>query len=258
MASRLSLPLEILLEIVERLAEGDLQGVHAFSLVNKRCCSLANLHRFRNVHFTVLGEKRMQVHIERWEQILAHNQAFAFVRRLSVHLAISRPGPSSEYDDMDDPEEREPDEYRHAFNDEDEWTCLKDIYFMLLFHLEPIQMHPPPPPERDTWRPLAAFLRKLPGLEDFVWVTRARFPACLLNVLNQDIPTCRLHLRVFRGFESLTADGQLNEYERTLATSRSLSSVVCEVSQGVNSFQEQAIMQMAAGASPGLSQLYML
>lgn len=36
MASLLSLPLEILLEIVERLAEGDLQGVHAFSLVNKR------------------------------------------------------------------------------------------------------------------------------------------------------------------------------------------------------------------------------
>ncbi len=235
-----------------------MQGVHAFSLVNKRCCSLANLHRFRNVHFTVLGEKRLQVHIERWEQILARNQAFAFVRRLSVYLAISGPGPSSEYDDMDDPEEREPDEYRHAFTDEDEWTCLRDIYFMLLFQLEPIQTHPPPPPERDTWRPLATFLRKLPGLEDFVWVSRARFPACLLNVLNQDIPTCRLHLRVFRGFESLTADGQLNEYEHTLATSRSLSSVVCEVSQGVNSFQEQAIMQMAAGASPGLSQLYML
>lgn len=250
----LSLPLEILLEITGRLAEGDLQGVHALSLVSKRCCSLANRHRFRNVHFTILGEKRMQVHIERWEQILARNEAFAFVRRLSVHLAINGTGPSSEYDHMDDPEEREPDEYRHAFIDEGEWSCLITIYFLLFF--SPSRIGKNPPQERDTWRPLASFLRRLSGLEDFVWITGVEVPVCLLNVLHQDIPACRLHLRAFSGFKSLTADGQLNEYEHTLATSRSLSSVVCEVDQGVNSLQEQAIMQMAAGASPSLEQLY--
>lgn len=48
-----------------------------------------------------------------------------------------------------------------------------------------------------TWDLLVLF-RRLLGLRDLVWACGNQFPPCLLQVLHQRLPRCRLHIRAFR------------------------------------------------------------
>ncbi|KAL4990209.1 hypothetical protein BDW68DRAFT_43835 [Aspergillus falconensis] len=74
------------------------------------------------------------------------------------------------------------------------------------------------------------------------------------EVLRQDIPHCRTHLRAF--ILDIDEEGQMVKYEHALATSPLLSSIHCKIARHTDSYKEQAIMQIAAGAAPNLTQVY--
>ncbi|RDW69118.1 uncharacterized protein DSM5745_08878 [Aspergillus mulundensis] len=236
MTSLLSLPREILLEIADCLRADEL-----------------HCYRFRNIHLTIIGEEQMLENLEYWDSVLERTQSFPFVQRLSIHCAADAGGPLPESDDGF-LEVLENDIYKQCLPDEDEWARFGELYlWMCAMYGRRI----PPQPSLaldDVWEPLADFLKKLLGLEDVLWIGIAQFPACLLEVLHKDIPTCRLHLRDC--FPNVDGDGGIDEYDRILATSPSLSSIVTGVSHGIYEYKQQAIMQLAAGAAPNLTQVY--
>ncbi|KAL4899994.1 hypothetical protein BDW74DRAFT_183133 [Aspergillus multicolor] len=255
MTSFLSLPREILLEIVDCLRADELQYLHAFSRVNKFCHSLVSRYRFRNIHLTIIGGEQMLETLEHWNDVLERTQSFPFVRRLSIHCAAPAHGPMPEGDDQH-LYVLEDDIYKQCLHDEDEWARFGDLY-CCLGGLYWIRLRGQPSLALDdVWVPLAEFLKKLLGLEDLLWIGIAQFPVYLLQVLHEDIPTCRLHLRDF--FPDVDRDGNsgMHVCDRMIATSPSLSSIATTVAHGVYEYEQQATMQMAAGAAPNLTQVF--
>ncbi|KAL3446555.1 hypothetical protein BJX65DRAFT_279380 [Aspergillus insuetus] len=80
--------------------------------------------------------------------------------------------------------------------------------------------------------PLSGFLQRFRGLNDLFWLSDSQFPPCLREVLHRDLPSCRLHMRGFK-FDSLYSQTQepcaIDIHESALATSPSLTSVVCRI-----------------------------
>ncbi|KAL3496573.1 hypothetical protein BJX62DRAFT_232242 [Aspergillus germanicus] len=260
-----SLPFELLFEIT---------GWLAVELVNRFCCSMANRHRFRNIHFTVTTARRLVYDIDQWNRILNRCQVYPYVRRLSVHLATSGQGPAPESDnaqsadntdgDGDEAywEERKADKYRQLVADEHEWNFSGSLYQDLVATRDVIITYPPASPavtcKADGWKPLADFLHTLVGLEDLFWFTRAQFPECMLQVLHRDLPQCHLHLKVFQLQGDLSEDGYVSDSEFTLATSPCLSSIVVSLLLEHDVLMHQAIGELASGAAPNLTELYIL
>ncbi|KAL2863535.1 uncharacterized protein BJX67DRAFT_363206 [Aspergillus lucknowensis] len=247
-----SLPAEILNDVADILASDHLPSLHAFSLASRRCCSITNPHRFRKIHFSVAAEDRLQIDILHWERVLESANAFPFVRRLSVdgHL------PSEEFNDPDDLLDLEvrdrPNKRRRSFSGEDEWT-FKGAQYINVLQLTNNEPDPEDAKAMEAWKPLSQFLEKLSGLRDLFWLTSVQFPPCLLDVLHETLPKCRLHLKAFK-LGSLrdeqSGPDDLNRHEYALATSPSLTSIMCTAQRN-----EGTAMRLAAGHAPNLNQV---
>ncbi|KAI9373587.1 hypothetical protein BJX61DRAFT_552096 [Aspergillus egyptiacus] len=250
-----SLPPEVLLTVTEILASEHLPSLHAFSLASKACCAIANSNRFRNIHFQTCGENRLFVDIAHWEGTLQRHNAYSTVRRLSVHGFIPLPK-------FNDPSQIEnpdiPLSIHRPCPGEDEWTERQFLYSSFL-------SPGPNPVDLETmaaWKPLARFIKKLLGLRDLLWAGWAAFPPCILEVLHQDLPKCRIHLRsstLRHLYGSSTLPEGYESYEYALATSPSLSSLVFRMANLHNAavYTHRAVLRMAAGLAPNLTQVYM-
>jgi hypothetical protein len=260
-----TLPPEILATVCEILASEHLPTLQALSLANQHCCALANSYRFQNIHFAVDADDRFLVDIQNWERVLKNMNGFHTVRRLSVD---GHP-PSSRYKELDPSDDiSTPGYFQTSFSVEDEWFSFEARYFDLL-HLQNVidtgdgieDFNITTPAQLDAWRPLSGFLQILQGLKSLVWLNTSQFPPCLLEVLHRHLPSCRLHIRGFK-FDSLYLQTEepyaINAHESALATSPSLASIVCTIRQDWGSFvnNKAAVMQMAAGAAPNLTELY--
>ncbi|PLB46634.1 hypothetical protein P170DRAFT_477510 [Aspergillus steynii IBT 23096] len=81
--------------------------------------------------------------------------------------------------------------------------------------------------DNPAWKPLAEFIKMLPGLKHLVYNYFSQFPPCLLEVLHNNLPGCKLHLYTF----SMRSVPLLDDYETKLITSPCLTSIriVCKV-----------------------------
>ncbi|KAL4874911.1 hypothetical protein BJY04DRAFT_224517 [Aspergillus karnatakaensis] len=252
-----ALPAEILSSVAEILASEHHPTLQALSLVNRHCCTIANLYRFRNIHYIISGGDRGLVDIRHWEDVLAKINGFHTVRCLSVEGE----GPSSQCNGLLPQSET-------SLSSHSNWTDVGGRHHDILVP----QIVPDginlgadrsiaEPAHLDAWVPLSIFLRRLQGLKDLFWLNRSQFPPCLLDVLHQTLPRCRLHVSGFR-FDSIDSRSRgtsmVNAHESALATSPSLASVVCALPGTLDNpaHHEADIMQMAAGAAPNLSEIH--
>ncbi|KAJ5585476.1 uncharacterized protein N7459_005276 [Penicillium hispanicum] len=245
MSSLQSLPLEILRYICDYLAPDDRQSIFDFSLASRQCYHATNHHRLERVYVTVVSRKRLEQDIEQWSNLLQRTGCFAYVHDL--HFEGTLPPPSAD-DGSFTPKEEGP-----AY-DEDEMTCPRSRYGHLYGSRYLLEEE-----ERDVWGPVAQLVARLPGLRDLTWACTNQFPPCLLQVLHQDLPRCRLHMKVFR-LRSLCYDvdhpRDIDEYEYSLASSPSLSSIVVPISrfdsEGHVEYNFEAAMQIVSGLAPNL------
>lgn len=250
-----SLPREVLLIVTDILASEHLPSLHAFSLASKSCCAIAKSNRFQNIHFETVAENRLFVDIEHWEGILQRHNAYSSVHRLTVHGFI----PLTKYNHPSYSETPNiPLSSQRPCPGEDEWTDLESRYSNVLYP-------GPKPADLETmtaWEPLARFIKKLSGLRDLLWTAWAAFPPCILEVLHQDLPKCRIHLRsstLKHLYGSSPLPAGYESYECALATSPSLSSLAFRMGNVQNAAvcTERAVLRMAAGLAPNLTQVYM-
>ncbi|TDZ13432.1 hypothetical protein C8035_v004456 [Colletotrichum spinosum] len=73
------------------------------------------------------------------------------------------------------------------------------------------------PVDEEYWRPVADLLEKLSGLRDLLYDFEVQFPPCLLRVLHDHHPACRLRIRNFH-LRSLSSPS-LDPYEKALVSS---------------------------------------
>lgn len=128
------------------------------------------------------------------------------------------------------------------------------------FHpINPLRERKPrtkPRPE-EWWQPLARFISSI-HLKDFTWASTEQIPRCILSVLNEQIPSCRLHVHEFE-LQSLHQRETLQDIDETeymLASSPCLYSIVASYSlydtSGYANYNGEATLRLAAGLAPNL------
>ncbi|KAL2866671.1 uncharacterized protein BJX67DRAFT_354537 [Aspergillus lucknowensis] len=279
MAAFSSLPPEILSQISEHLtAPANKASLHAFSLANKRCHAASKV-AFREIHIAVKTREGLETDIAKWSALLRSRNAFAEVRRLTISGRIRSQHEEKEgisvcedlLEDLDAGAERE----------EDELTRLGGYYDSILrgpFY----QLGVAEEMSERAWRSTARFLRKLTGLRDLVFACERRVPESLLRSLHRDLPRCRLHVMAFgpprlldfeedddeagearessEDEDSDNEDGWIDQYDYTLATSPSLSTVVVPVAYDDvhREYNETAVQAMARGLAPNLKHVHIV
>lgn len=113
------------------------------------------------------------------------------------------------------------------------------------------------PPVMESWQRLARFISGL-HLKELVWGSTKQLPRCILSVLNQQLPNCRLHVHGF-DLRSLHQRGTLEDIEETdymLATSQCLYNIVAPYSRhdasGCANYNGEAVLRLSAGLAPNL------
>ncbi|ETS85763.1 hypothetical protein PFICI_03788 [Pestalotiopsis fici W106-1] len=264
-----TLPTVVLDFICEILADCDSRrrSLFAFSLVNKRCCAVADRQRFERIQCKVRGSSELREDIERWTSLLETSQQFRHVRKVkvigfmppdsleteedwvvSLKVAVER---SARYDR----EERAGEGSDHdGFFDPPVEPVMVDVAESHLDTQEAKKQH------NEAWQPFADFISRLPALRDLVYSCADQVPPCLLAALHQHHPQSRLHVHTFALRSLLQKHDEIRDIdldEYALITSPCLYSVLLYTSRGyittghVN-YNHEALFAMASGVSPGL------
>ena len=113
------------------------------------------------------------------------------------------------------------------------------------------------PRSDEYWRPLARFISSL-HLKELVWSSKGQVPRCILAVLHEQIPACRLYVRDFdlRSLHHRDALQDTEETEYMLATSPCLYQIVGTYSTrdatGCANYSQEAVLRLSAGLAPNL------
>ena len=113
------------------------------------------------------------------------------------------------------------------------------------------------PRSDEYWQPLGRFISSL-HLKELVWSSKEQLPRCILTVLHEQLPACRLHARDFdlRSLHQRDAIQDIEETEYMLATSPCLYQIVGPYSNrdfvGCANFNEEAVLELSAGLAPNL------
>lgn len=245
------LPPETLQQIAGYLHE--IPSLSAFSLASKTCHSAAIPSMFRNIHLAVHGRKALQRDVDTLIEILSRTESARHVRRLSItgSLGLDVEGVTAKlsadelytvewfketgaYEIFDG---QEP-----VFQDNGEHVSTEPV-------IEKCS-------EEDmAWAPVVSLIKILPGLTTLKYDCRNQFPPLLLDAIEEH--KCKLHHMTFR-LRSLLSDTP-DPYEMALATSPCLykAQVRCawRDSNGGDDFNEEAMMELAAGLAPNLKEL---
>jgi hypothetical protein len=109
----------------------------------------------------------------------------------------------------------------------------------------------------EFWQPLARFISCL-HLKELVWTWTEQLPRCVLSVLNEQVPTCRLHVHGFdlRSLHQRDTLQNIEETEYILATSPCLYNIVAPYSMydwsGCTNYNGDATLELSAGLAPNL------
>ena len=252
-----SLPLEILQHIASHLESSDKSTLYSLVLVNKACHSAASQLRFRRIVFPIISRRWLARDVPRWEALLRDNDAFGSVRRLSVVGGLPR---------IDAEDSTFCGLARYGVDDEvDELGYAGEALFKLRTGFKGGFGDKE---EKDRMlEPLAELIRRCTGLRDVYWSHDVQFAPCLLRVLREALPLCRLHVTAFE-LDSLAVDLErpaqdVDTHEYALATFRNLSSVTVPftVYNGGSKaeYSREAVLQMVKeGLAPNLKEVHLI
>ncbi|KAJ5648971.1 uncharacterized protein N7484_002694 [Penicillium longicatenatum] len=263
MPTLVSLPRETLEQICGFVASDDFPSLLDLALTCKSCSVATNKYRFRCIDLTIVGRKKLRRDIQQWHEILERTDSFTSVRILIVRGKL----PLVEEDD----DSRKPDP-EYNYNHWSQRDCndeLKNLEYNYGFSSMEL-CRPPSISRRDDWGSLPTLVARFHGLRDLIWGCGTMFPPCLLDILHHALPRCKLHNLAFF-LPSLCYDTReprgrdIDEYEFSLATSPSLSSIVFPAFEydpendpwgyndwGKVEYHEEAVMQLASGLAPNL------
>ena len=107
-----------------------------------------------------------------------------------------------------------------------------------------------------AWGQLARLISGLVALTDLIWASKDQVPHCILSVLHERLPRCRLHVHTFdiRIFSYHNASLDIDDDEYLLATSPCLYSVIAPYhsTMGYLNSNQEAVLHMAQRLAPGL------
>jgi hypothetical protein len=276
-----NLPLLVLESICEDLATTDFRrrGLFAFSMVSKRCCAVAARERFERIHLAVENGQQLRRLIVSWDDILRIENRARHVRRVKVTGRMKMESENSSQTHLtdaiqtqvySDPNDSDPDEDSDA--DEDAFSAPPR--HSSLAGDEPAITLEFKAMSNRVWQPLARFLLRCPGLKHFIWASTHQIPRCILDHLQQQLPSCRLHINTFSLRSLYQWRNQLHDIdadEYALVTFPSLSSIsavsnffnddgrmdyngeaILQVVQSSPSLQSVRMCYQVTGNSPGL------
>ncbi|PGH00303.1 hypothetical protein AJ80_09197 [Polytolypa hystricis UAMH7299] len=212
------LPGEILQQIASCL---DANSLNAFSLTSQQCNEVANMFVFQNMCISIWNRETLRQDIDGWSRTLERRSSFQHVRRLQIGgqmaYASEETGPGNL---LGLKQSRK----RRAIDSDDDF----DLVTFLEPGLDSLLPDTRPPQEAwaedDAWIPLANLMRRLSALRDLVYACTNQFPPCLLAVLHEELPCCRLDMRSF-ALRSLDQE-EMDPQELALVTSPCLHAVV--------------------------------
>ncbi|KAH0363963.1 hypothetical protein KCU65_g7028, partial [Aureobasidium melanogenum] len=218
----------------------DFDSLLNFSLTNKQCNSAARRHVFHIITIKFSSAEELEVSVSKWHNILAHSTSFLYVQRVQV-LPSKLWDPSYSLPDCGD----------HPIETWEYCNCDWDNTQFLADEAE--------------WANLGHFLRKCPALQDLVWGCVELVPSSILDYINQKaFPKVRLHIENFRLngiYKPPEVTIGLNPQELKVATSPCLHSLKMRYTNldesGFVNYNEQAVIDMVAGAAPNLRRIHM-
>ena len=248
----LSLPLEILQQIADRVEIVHRPSLYAFSLTSKACHRASTFLIFRQLTITVHHREGLRCDINRLLEALSRTDSTHHVRRITIKGSLRLDAKKSNSDDRtlwwinDGLEEILENEERINWGDR---YVVYDKPVIKKFSDEDM-----------AWAPMVSLLQAIGHLKDLIYDCQSQFPPSLLKILHEKHPQCRLHHLTFR-FRTLLW-GVPYPYEMELATSPSLYRVKVACSQrdtdGDDDFNLEAVMELATGLAPNLKEVIVL
>lgn len=239
-----ALPQLVLSSVCEYLAHGEPRraSLLAFASTSRTCRAASWRERFAQVSIDV-DDAQFHQRLEQLERILDEAKSRVCVRVLKL-------GASTVYQTG-----REDGEAEDAYGS---WNR-----FVPKFH--PIRQlrewKPKTEPRPDEWwQPLVRFISSV-HLKDLMWASTEQMPRCILAVLNEKIPGCRLHVHGFdlRSLHQREPLQDIDDTEYMLATSPCLYSIVAPYStydtRGCANYNGEATLLLAAGQAPNLKHI---
>ncbi|KAM5448708.1 hypothetical protein MaudCBS49596_005214 [Microsporum audouinii] len=249
----MAVSLEILgLDVLDLVCEClNTRSLRAFALVSKLCYAATMRHRFNSIELTVKSRETLRRDLERWHDILAVGGRSSYVRRLKVMGCAPTEQSEAQTNSLRGEDELDP-YYGYDF---DPRTTLTPFYAGSPCLTEE---------QNEAMLPLARFIQGLSGLRDLIYASIDQIPPCILSIVHQYRPNCRLHMDTFSlrslyQFKSNLHDISLDEY--ALATSPCLYSIAAQYyhydSEGRVAYNKDAILQMVIGLAPNLKHVRM-
>ncbi|USW57279.1 Putative leucine-rich repeat domain superfamily [Septoria linicola] len=205
----------------------------AFGLVSRACVEPARSVLFDTISITFYDTRDLGNAALAWAERLELVKSFQHVRTLRIVDEDTHP----------------PIEMFHECGDvlSEKWQYLPDD------HPDRIVDEAP------GWQALAELLSRLPRLKDLVYAGPLQLHPCVVQCLEDILPTCRLHLETFCLRSLLCSPHQqidFDPYENKLATHPQLHSVKIarfdEYDDGVFDFHLDALSDMVRGLAPNL------
>ncbi|OAL72411.1 hypothetical protein A7D00_3410 [Trichophyton violaceum] len=247
MATIQDLPLEILQQICDFVASGYRASLYDFALVCQRWSLASNAVRFREVRIVVENQGKLTKDLDYWSGVLRSTSSLRSVRRLEIKGELP-----ADVNTWAPKRIRQP---KHSLIDsDDELESARNTLYTNLLELPEVTV------ELDKyWTPVAHFVAQLRALQDLVFDCVNQFPPCLLDVLHQILPSCKLHLHNF-GLRNLYSykgwSRGLDKHEYSLATSPSLHCIILHYegneSERLVDYNDVAVARMSQGLAPNL------
>lgn len=245
------LPPETLQQIAGYLHETP--SLSAFSLASKTCHSAALPSMFRNIRLAVHSRKTLQHDIDTLIEILSRTESARHVRRLSItgSLGLDVEGGTAKLS-LD---ELYTEKWFKETGAYEIFDGQEPVFINNGEHVSTEPVIERSSEEDMAWAPVVSLIKTLPGLTTLEYDCRNQFPPLLLDAIEEH--KCKLHHMTFR-LRSLLSDTP-DPYEMALATSPCLykAQVRCawRDSNGDDDFNQEAMMELAAGLAPNLKEL---
>ena len=249
------LPREMLQQIAIYLNDSHRPSLFAFGLASKICHDAATPSIFYHIRLDIGSREALQRDADALVKTLARTESACHVRCLSIkgHLKLPVKPKVEGYQSYSGD--------RHSWFKEtgvDEILTDEELYLGSVPHVvydEPVIAKSS---EEDlAWLSVVGLIKTLPHLAKLVYDCQNQFPPSLLDALHDYHPHCKLYHLTFR-FRTLLW-GTPYPYEMALATSPCLYSVKVECSErdseGDDDFNQEAIMELAAGLAPNLKEV---
>ncbi|KAK6443399.1 hypothetical protein LTR95_000225 [Oleoguttula sp. CCFEE 5521] len=238
----IALPLEVLERVSQHL---DYKSLLAFSTVKKAARSASRRWIFRDLTLSFSSPTTLREATSTWQEILTASGSARCVH--NVHILAPKytdPTWSSEAQRVEDCGDHPLQSWRYTDMDVTDATlACKDA----------------------DWECLVQLLEALPSLRNLTWGRSEQIPTALIKVLRHWLPKCLLHMPNFY-LQSLRQLAQnpitIEDHDLQIATLPNLYSLVTvsygSISGEYADYNELAVLDMAAGAAPGLREVSIL